>query len=166
MKGSLGWLSMRWFSSVTILLLAFGVSAGAQTPAVSTANRNASSKPPDLVCWGSVPDWSIQFAWWGARYLGIDEPDQDFRGHFFWDSKNNMWVWQRFRGFSPISGPHLSAVVRESSCTDHLSKENFPYSAQVGLPQGDSVTGCCRELKPGEAPIGPHGVPPHDTPQP
>ena len=40
-----------------------------------------------------------------------------------------------------------------------MKKTSNPYSAEVYLPQGDMVSGCCRKLKPGEAVIGPHGAP-------
>jgi uncharacterized membrane protein len=116
-----------------------------------------------MVCWGRGPDWSIQFAAWGARYLGINQPDQNFRGHFYWAAQDKAWVWQRTSGVDPLSGPDLSAVIKKSSCTDPVLKKVFPYSAQVSLPQGDSVSGCCRKLKDGAAPIGPQGAPPTDT---
>ncbi len=61
-------------------------------------------------------------------------------------------------------GYALSATIQKTSCTDPERKETFPYSAQVNLPQGDMVSGCCRKLKPGEAPVGPHGLPSNNTP--
>ncbi len=148
-----------------LLLLAALVSAvaqttahpGAQTPA-NSAKQTASPKPPDMVCWGSGPDWSIQFASWGARYLGINEPDQDFLGAFYWVPKDRVWAWHRTDGFTSTNGNDLSAIIKEASCTDPVRKETFPYSAQVNLAQGGIVNGCCRKLKAGEAPVGPHGV--------
>lgn len=136
----------------------------AQAPA-KPVNHAAPPKPPDMVCWGSGPNWSIQFASWGARYLGINEPDQDFLGGFYWVPKDKIWAWHRSDSLTPSSGYGLSAVIKEASCTDRVRKETFPYSAQVNLPQGDTVTGCCRKLKAGEAPVGPHGVPSNNTPQ-
>jgi uncharacterized membrane protein len=121
---------------------------------------------PEMVCWGNGPHWSIQFASWGARYVGMSQPDQTFRGHFYWAPEDKAWVWQRTGGVDPVSGPALSAVIKETSCTDPVQKKIFPYSAQVSLPQGDTVSGCCRKLKAGEAPIGPQGVPPNVTPKP
>jgi uncharacterized membrane protein len=165
----LGGVSMGYFlvRSVAIFLLSAAlVSAVAQTSAQASANPTESTKMPDMVCWGSGPDWSIQFASWGARYLGINQPDQSFRGHFYWAPEDKAWVWQRTSGVAPISGPDLSAVIKKSSCTDPVNKGTFPYSAQVSLPQGDRVRGCCRKLKAGEAPVGPQGVPPNDTPKP
>lgn len=154
-----------------LLLPAALASTAAQTttsPTIPahTANQTTPPKPPDMVCWGRGPDWSVQFASWGARYLGINEPDRDFRGHFFWAPDEKAWVWQRTNDNLPVSGPYLSAVVKETSCTDPVHKKTFPYSAQVSLPQGDTVSGCCRRLKAGEAPIGSQGVSPNDTPKP
>jgi uncharacterized membrane protein len=156
---------------VMILLLSAAlVSAVAQTTANPTAqtpaNSAAPTSVPEMVCWGNGPHWSIQFASWGARYLGIREPDQTFRGHFYWAPEHKAWVWQRTSGVDPISRPALSAVIKEISCTDTVQKKIYPYSAQVSLPQGDTVSGCCRKLKAGEAPIGPQGVPSNDTPKP
>ena len=135
----------------------------AQAPP-NSANQGPPPKPPDMVCWGSGPNWSIQFVSWGARYLGINQPDQDFLGGFFWAPEDKVWAWHRTNGLAPLSGYGLSAVIKKASCTDPVQKETFPYSAQVNLPQGDMVTGCCRKLKAGEAPVGPHGVPSANTP--
>jgi hypothetical protein len=52
----------------------------------------------------------------------------------------------------------LSATIQKESCQDPVRNQTYPYSAQVNLPQGDMVTGCCRKLKPGEAPVGRHGL--------
>ncbi len=135
----------------------------AQTPA-NPANQTAPPKPPDMVCWGNNPDWSIQFASWGARYVGINQPDQDFAGHFIWAPEDKVWVWQRTNQLlGPVNG--LSAVIKTASCKDPFHEETFPYSAQVNLPEGDTVNGCCRKLKAGEAPVGPHGVPSDNPPQ-
>jgi len=136
----------------------------AQTPA-NPANQTPPPKPPDMVCWGSGPNWSIQFVSWGARYLGINQPDQDFLGGFFWVPEDKVWAWHRTNGLAPISGFGLSAVIKKASCTDPVRKETFPYSAQVNLPQGDMVSGCCRKLRAGEAPVGPNGVPSANAPQ-
>ncbi len=155
---------------VTILLLS---AALVPTSALAANNSNtpAKSSPAtpnktqDLVCWGSGPDWSIQFGSWGARYVGVNQPDKSFRGHFYWAPADKSWVWQeRSSGLSPMSRPNLSAVIQESACTDPVQHKTYRYSAQVNLPAGDAVTGCCRRLKPGEAPIGPRGIPPNAAP--
>jgi len=117
-----------------------------------------------MVCFGEGPRWSIQFVSWGARYLGINQPDQDFLGGFFWVPDEKVWVWQRQNGLAPVSGFGLSATIKKASCSDPARKEVFPYSAQVNMPQGDMVSGCCRKLKAGEAPVGPHGLPSNNTP--
>ena len=65
----------------------------------------------DMVCWGSGPDWSIQFASWGAQYLGVNTPDQNFPGHFYWVPEDETWVWQqRTLDLAPKGRPNLSAV--------------------------------------------------------
>jgi uncharacterized membrane protein len=136
-----------------------------QAPAAKPANPAAPPNPPDMVCFGEGPKWSIQFVSWGARYLGINEPDKDFLGGFFWVPDQKVWVWQRKNGLAPMGGGYaLSATIQKASCTDPERKQTFPYSAQVNLPQGDMVSGCCRKLKAGEAPVGPHGVPSNNTP--
>jgi uncharacterized membrane protein len=162
-------MTRRFVRAIAILLFlsAVVVSAVAQQtttnplapPPASPANQAPPPKPPDMVCWGSGPNWSIQFVSWGARYLGINQPDQDFLGGFFWVPDQKVWVWQRKNNLAPVSGYALSATITKASCTDSLRKETFPWSAQVNLPEGDMVNGCCRKLKPGEAPVGPHGLP-------
>ncbi len=128
------------------------------------ASQAPPPKPPDIVCFGNGPKWSIQFVPWGARYLGINQPDQDFLGGFFWVPDQKVWVWQRKNNLAPVSGYGLSATITKASCTDPVRKETFPYSSQVNLPTGDMVSGCCRKLRPGEAPVGPHGLPSNNTP--
>lgn len=118
-----------------------------------------------MVCFGEGPKWSIQFVSWGARYLGINQPDQDYLGGFMWVPDQKVWAWQRKNNLAVIgNGYGLSATIQKASCTDPERKEMFPYSAQVNLPTGDMVSGCCRKLKPGEAPVGPHGLPSNNTP--
>jgi uncharacterized membrane protein len=167
-------MTRRFLRAIAILfLLSALVSAVAQQttenplapPPANPATQAPSPKPPDMVCWGSGPNWSIQFVSWGARYLGINQPDRDFLGGFFWVPEDKVWAWHRTGGLAPTSGYGLSATITKSSCTDPVRKETFPYSAQVNLPQGDMVSGCCRKLKPGEAPVGPHGVPPQPSQQ-
>ena len=146
------------------------VSAGAQVttnplapppPTPPPANQAPPPKPPDMVCFGYGPNWSIQFVSWGARYLGINQPDQYFNGRFFWVPDQKVWAWQRQNGLAPMNGQYaLSATIRKEACNDPVRKETFPYSSQVNLPTGDMVSGCCRKLKAGEAPVGPNGVPP------
>ena len=113
-----------------------------------------------MVCFGYGPNWSIQFVSWGARYLGINQPDQDFLGGFFWVAEDKVWAWHRENGLAPMNGQFaLSATIKKASCNDPVRKATFSYSAQVNLPTGDMVNGCCRKLREGEAPVGPHGVP-------
>jgi uncharacterized membrane protein len=153
----------RFILIVGLLLLFSGLLVVAQQ---TTTNPLAPPpKPPDMVCWGSGPNWSIQFVSWGARYLGINQPDRDFLGGFFWVPDQKVWVWQRKNNLAPTSGFGLSATINKASCTDPVRKETFPWSAQVNLPEGDMVSGCCRKLKPGEAPVGPQGVPPQPPQQ-
>jgi uncharacterized membrane protein len=148
-----------------ILFLSSALVPAIAQSANHSAGRVNTAHPPDLVCWGSGPDWSMEFASWGARYLGVNQPDQDFSGSFSWVQPDRDWVWQRRTAdLAPMIRPSLSAVVKESACVDPANKKTYRYSAQVSLPQGDSVSGCCRRLKPGEAPIGPQGVPPSAAP--
>ena len=58
------------------------------------------------------------------------------------------------------SGGGLTATITKGKCIDKTQPDTkeFPYQGQVYLPEGDTVNGCCRKLKPGEAPVGPHGI--------
>jgi len=121
--------------------------------------QTKASKPPDMVCFGYGPKWSIQFVNGMARYLGINQPDQTLLGDFYWVPQDNAWEWHRANNLAPMNGNYgLSATVQKQACTDPVRKATYPYSAQVNLPQGDIVSGCCRKLRPGEAAIGPHGL--------
>ncbi len=119
-----------------------------------------------MVCFGYGPKWSIQFVNGAARYLGVNQPDQDFLGDFYYVPDDKSWVWHRANGLAPMNGGYdLSATIKKASCQDPVRKQTYPYSAQVNLPQGDMVSGCCRKLKPGEAAVGNHGLQP-TAPQP
>ena len=124
-------------------------------------------QPPDMVCFGEGPKWSIQFVSWGARYLGINQPDKDFLGGFFWVADQKVWLWQRENNLTSVGGGDvLSAKIQTASCWDPERSGTFPFAAVVYLPQGDMLSGCCRKLKPGEAPVGPHEMPSnHTSPQ-
>ena len=45
--------------------------------------------PPDMVCFGYGPKWSVQFTNGEARYLGMNQPDQAFLGDFYWVSETS-----------------------------------------------------------------------------
>jgi uncharacterized membrane protein len=136
-----------------------------QAPTAKAPKQVLPPKLPDMLCFGEGPRWSMQFVSWGARYLGINQPDQDFLGGFFWVADRKVWVWQQKNNLGTMGGGYsLSATIQRASCTDPERKGTFPYAAQVNLPQGDMVSGCCRKLKAGEAPVGPHGVPSNKTP--
>jgi len=165
------------WATVVLLFAIWGVSATAQTttnplappPAAPSTPQSQlpPPKPPDMVCFGYGPKWTIQFVSWGARYLGINQPDQYFMGGLTWVPNDHVWIWQRQNGLAPMNGQmDLSASIRKQSCSDPVRKANFDYSAQVNLPTGDMVSGCCRKLKAGEAPVGPHGATPTATPPP
>jgi len=153
---------LRAIAILLLLLLLVAAVAQQTTNAAPSPNPAAQTppKPPDMVCWGSNPSWSIQFVSWGAHYLGINQPDQDFAGAFFWVPEDQVWAWHRTSEFGAPNGLGLSAIIKKQSCTDSVRKETFPWTAHVNLPEGDMVNGCCRQLKPGEAAVGPHGVPP------
>ncbi len=137
-----------------LILMTAGISAAAQTSSNQTPN-----KPPDMVCFGYGPNWSIQFINGEARYLGINQPDQYFSGDFYYVPEDKAWEWHRANGLAPMNGGYsLSANIQKQACQDPVRKETYPYSAQINLPQGDMVSGCCRKLRPGEAPVGKHGL--------
>jgi uncharacterized membrane protein len=112
-----------------------------------------------MVCFGYGPKWSIQFINGEARYLGINQPDQYFSGDFYYVPQDKAWEWHRANGLAPMNGSFgLSANIQKQACQDPVRKQTYPYSAQINLPQGDMVNGCCRKLRPGEAPVGPQGL--------
>jgi uncharacterized membrane protein len=149
-------------TSLMLTILAFAVCAAGQAPSpVQPPASTAPPPPPDMVCFGYGPNWSVQFVNGEARYIGINEPDQDFLGNFHWVPNQKTWVWQRQDDQSPPKGSFgLSAQIRKAACHDSVRKQTYPYSAQVNLPEGDSVNGCCRKLRPDEAPVGAHGLTP------
>jgi uncharacterized membrane protein len=132
------------------------VSKGAR---IQNFNEVKEANPPDMVCFGYGPKWSIQFTDGAARYLGVNQPDQDFLGTFYWDSDMKVWNWHREDGLAPMNGGFsLSGTISKAACHDRIRGETYPYSSQVNLPQGDMVSGCCRKLKPGEAVVGKRGL--------
>jgi uncharacterized membrane protein len=140
---------------VVALPLAAQSTASPQSP--NTGASKSAPKPPDLVCFGNGPDWSIQFTAQGARYVGMNESDRVFIGSFHWVPEMSAWSW------NPTDlgqDQPLTAVIKKASCVDMVRKWTVPYSAQVNLPSGNMVSGCCRRLKPGEAPVGPGGYSP------
>lgn len=162
-----------------LVCLALSVSASAQAPAAaapSTTSQESTTpksqgariqnfnevkepNPPDMVCFGYGPKWSVQFVDGAARYLGVNQGNQDFLGTFYWDSDMKVWNWHRENGLEPMNGGFgLSATIQKQTCNDKNRGETFQYSSQVNLPTGDMVSGCCRRLKPGEAVIGKHGL--------
>lgn len=168
---------MKIWASFFLVCFGLTVSAVAQAPAAQTTTSAAPTAPkgqspriqnpyevkdhtaPDMVCFGYGPKWSIQFANGEARYLGVNQPDQYFLGEFYRVSDANAWEWHRADDLAPMNGSFgLSATIQKESCKDPVRKETYPFSAQINLPQGDMVSGCCRKLKPGEAPVGRHGL--------
>ncbi len=174
--------TMLWVGPILFLAWA-AIAAGAQapnpaqTPMSQTQQAPAGSSPqvqsprapnqqiaPDMVCFGYYPNWSVQFVNGEARYLGDNEPNQTFLGNFYWVPEDKAWDWHRANGLAPMNGGYgLSASIDKTACRDAVLKTTFPYSAQVNLPQGTIVSGCCRKLRPGEAPVGRHGVPPQQV---
>ena len=136
-----------------------------QVPTAKPAEQVPPPNPPDMVCFGEDPKFSIQFVSWGARYLGINQPDKDFRGGSFWVPDQQVWLWQREDSLAPAGGGDvLSAKIQKASCTDPEHKGTFPFAAVITLSQGDMLSGCCRLLKAGEAPAAPKIVPSNNTP--
>ncbi|MGA2370395.1 MAG: hypothetical protein ACLPPV_16445 [Candidatus Korobacteraceae bacterium] len=134
------------------------------SPRVQSPRAPNQQVAPDMVCFGYYPNWSVQFINGEARYLGDNESNRTFLGDFYWVPEDNAWDWHRANGLAPADGGYaLSASIERTACHDTVLKTTFPYSAEVNLPQGTIVSGCCRKLKPGEAPVGRHGVPPQQT---
>ncbi len=141
---------------VFLILMMTGIAAAAQTEAPADQTP---PKPPDMVCFGYGPKWSVQFINGEARYLGMNQPDQTFLGDFYWVPEDKAWEWHRADGLAPVNGGYaLSATIQKAACADPVRKRTYPYSSQVNLPQGDMVSGCCRKLRPGEAPVGKNGL--------
>lgn len=117
---------------------------------------------PDMVCFGNNPRWSFQFGSQAARTLGISEGDKWWIGKFTY--VDGQWSWHG----NPASGSGggLTATITRGKCIDKTQADTkeFPYQGQVYLPEGDTVNGCCRRLKPGEAAVGPHGYNPNTPP--
>jgi len=131
-----------------------------QAPARKAAKKVATAMPPYMICFGEEPKWSIQFVSWGARLVGgVNQPDQDYPGGFFWVPDEKVWVWQM------TSSNALTAKIRKAAaCTEPGGKQTFAYAAVVYLPNGDILGGCCRNLKPGEGPVAPQNAPAIKTP--
>jgi uncharacterized membrane protein len=166
------------WANFLLVCLALSVSAVAQAPAsapsttsqapaapksqgarIQNFNEVKEPNPPDMVCFGYGPKWSVQFTDGAARYLGVNQPNDDFLGTFYWDSEMKVWNWHRENGLEPMNGSFgLSATIQKQTCTDRNRGETYQYSSQVNLPTGDMVSGCCRRLKAGEAAIGKHGL--------
>jgi len=119
---------------------------------------DAPNNAPDMVCFGNNPRWSIQLEQGRARNLGINEPDSFFTGKFVWVPNEKIWTWQGQNANG--NGQTVMVNIQKAACDDSVRKQQFPYKAQATLPAGDMVSGCCRKLKPGEAPVGPHGYEP------
>ena len=113
-----------------------------------------------MVCFGNNPRWSYQFGDQAARTLGISEGDKYWIGKFTY--VDGQWSWHG----SPAtgSGGGLTATITKGKCVDTVRQMQFDYNGQVYLPEGNIVNGCCRKLKPGEAPVGPHGYIPSTPP--
>ncbi|HTV64710.1 MAG TPA: hypothetical protein VMD98_03850 [Bryocella sp.] len=134
--------------------------APVNSPRIEHPGVGKEANTPDMVCFGYYPRWSVQFGNGQARYLGYNEPDRYFDGDFYWVSDENAWEW-RHDGVNVSSDGRygLSATIERTECKDPVQKTINPYSAEVYLPEGDMVSGCCRRLRAGEAPIGHRGAP-------
>ncbi len=162
---------MQYRSHIIIaLLLIIAVQQGwTQSQANPTVPAAASTvpatppKPPDMVCFGNGPDWSIQFTAGAAYAVGIGQSNAVWLGDFFYVPNLKVWAWHPT---DPHAAGKISAFIHKAACIDPARHERFFYNAEVNLPEGDMVGGCCRKLKPGEAVVGPKGyVPPPNQPQ-
>lgn len=140
----------------------FGKNGPAPTGKQQAAPPAQPAQVPDMVCFGNNPRWSFQFGSQAARTLGISEGDQWWVGKFTY--VDGQWSWHG----NPASGSGggLTATITKGKCIDNtqVGTKEFPYQGQVYLPEGNIVNGCCRRLKPGEAPVGPHGYIPNTPP--
>jgi len=140
----------------------FGPNGPAPTGKQQAAPPAQPEQVPDMVCFGNNPRWSFQFGSQAARTLGISEGDKWWIGKFTY--VDGQWSWHG----NPASGSGsgLTATITKGKCIDKTQADTkeFPYQGQVYLPEGNIVNGCCRRLKPGEAPVGPHGYVPNTPP--
>jgi hypothetical protein len=162
---------VRTFLAITLFCSALSAFAqdspfGQNGPA-PTGQQQAAPPPqpthvPDMVCFGNNPRWSFQFGDTAARTLGISEGDKYWIGKFMY--VDGQWSWHGSAATG--SGGGLTATITKGKCIDktQVDTKEFPYQGQVYLPEGDTVNGCCRKLKPGEAPVGPHGYIPSTPP--
>ncbi len=154
---------MRIFAILLLALSGLAVSAHAQFMTPGQADQatpvDIPNQAPDMVCFGEGPNWSVQLQQGRARRLGLNQPDSFYTGKFVWVPNENLWNWQGDNVDG--KGEHLTVTIQQKSCVDNQRKETFAYNAQTMLPTGDIVFGCCRKLKPGEAAVGPDGLPPH-----
>jgi len=140
----------------------FGQNGPAPTGKQQAAPPAQPAQVPDMVCFGNSPRWSFQFGSQAARTLGISEGDKWWIGKFTY--VDGQWSWHGIPASG--SGGGLTATITKGKCIDKTQADTkeFPYQGQVYLPEGDTVNGCCRRLKPGEAPVGPHGYVPNTPP--
>ena len=140
----------------------FGSNGPAPTGKQQAAPPAQPTQAPDMVCFGNNPRWSFQFGSQAARTLGISEGDKYWIGKFTY--VDGQWSWHG----DPASGQGggLTATITKGKCIDKTQADTkeFSYNGQVYLPEGNIVNGCCRKLKPGEAPVGPHGYIPSTPP--
>ncbi len=170
----------RMISLATLLLvyLALVVAATAQTssaqgstsdaaktvppsPRIQNFNEVKQPNPPDIVCFGYGPKWSVQFANGRARYTGANQAEQSFTGDFYWLADQKEWQWHRASESTSANGSSgLFAAIQKEACHDAVRKDTFPYTGRINLPQGDMVTGCCRKLRLDESMVGAAGSQP------
>jgi hypothetical protein len=140
----------------------FGANGPAPTGKQQAAPPAQPAQVPDMVCFGNNPRWSFQFGSQAARTLGISEGDKWWIGKFMY--VDGQWSWHG----TPASGNGggLTATITKGKCLDNtqVGQKEFQYQGQIYLPEGNIVNGCCRKLKPGEAPVGPHGYIPNTPP--
>jgi hypothetical protein len=141
----------------------FGGNGPAPTGKQQAAPPQQPAQVPDMVCFGNNPRWSFQFGSQAARTLGISEGDKYWIGKFMY--VDGQWSWHGTPASG--SGAGLTATITKGKCLDNtqVGQKEFPYQGQVYLPEGNIVNGCCRRLKPGEAPVGSHGYIPNTPPQ-
>jgi heat shock protein HslJ len=117
------------WSAVLLVLLA--------PPAVSLAQERP------LICFGNEPSWRLDLPGTGnARFATPDTPAVDYVGAASALAHRGETVW-RGRTVDPAGG-ELVAFLREGTCSDQMSDTRHPYAANVSLPDGRHLAGCCR----------------------
>src|SRR3974377_802944 len=119
----------------------------ANFPSTSKPLEKPTPQVPDLVCFGSNPNWSFQFGQQAARALDVSGGDKYWTGKFTY--VDGKWSWHGT--LSPGPGAALAATMTKRKGVNKTQADfkDFPYQGQISRPEGDIVSGGCRKLKRG-----------------